>query len=69
MNSKTGFSEYSEGIAHIVFAPDYDLGRWAVYFRDWKRECTNKDTAEAWAKYFRRNLGDGWTASVGKIIA
>ena len=59
--------EFFERIGEYVFHPDYDKGEWSVHWRRWKKVCANKATAQAWAKYIRRNFTDGWTATIGKV--
>lgn len=68
MNDFLKIGDYAEGIAKLVFAPDYYQGEWIVFWRGHKKTVKNYETSCAWAKYIRRNYKDGWTATVGKKV-
>lgn len=52
---KSAYYEMGATLAEIVFHPDYYKGKWFVQLDNRKKVCNNHSTAEAWAKYLRRN--------------
>jgi len=58
----------AQGVAELVFSPDYYGGPWCVSWRNGQKNCSSYGCAVAWVKYLRRNFVDGWTATVGKVM-
>ena len=59
-----GIKSFASDLFHIVNHSDYNKGPWMVSFRGKSKLCSNQTTAKAWASFFRRQVSDGWTATI-----
>ena len=48
-------TDYAEGLARMVFAPDYYDGAWYIVCGRKRRWCRNHATALAWGAYLARH--------------
>jgi hypothetical protein len=51
----TGIGAFAEGIAALVFAPDYYDGQWYAVAGRRRKLCRNHATAVAWMHYLMRH--------------